>query len=374
MSVAYSPDGSRIAAATAGGAGRTNRILAWDVRSGALVKSFTGHTSGVVSVAFSSDGRLLASASYDQTVRLCRSPPRGGRSASWRGIRVPPTPSASLPMAPPWPPAGPTARCACGTQPPERYAANSRARGRRPGRGVRPQQHDAGLGRAGTRGLASGMPPPAPLHVLTGHQGDIGAVAFSPDGTLIASASRDQTVRLWDRATGLRASDPAVRPSRFQYRRLFPGRPASGGWRLGQRHLPVGRESRQGATAVYRPPHSDGPAVCTRRPDPGLRKHRRHDPAVRPANGPSWAASPSGRVGSTAWSFPRMASCWWQPATARPWGPDTCPRARCCRPGCAESDGGAGRAVAWTAGRWRRRGATRSFACGTLSRRRSVAP
>jgi len=42
----------------------------WDVETGKLIRTFRGHTDVIYSVAFSSDGKLALSGSWDATVRL----------------------------------------------------------------------------------------------------------------------------------------------------------------------------------------------------------------------------------------------------------------------------------------------------------------
>ena len=41
------------------------------------------------------------------------------------------------------------------------------------------------------------------LHSLTGHEDDIHSVAFSPDGKTLASGSKDHTIKLWDNQSGV---------------------------------------------------------------------------------------------------------------------------------------------------------------------------
>ena len=44
---------------------------------------------------------------------------------------------------------------------------------------------------------------PRLVRALTGHTDSVFAVVFSPDRSLVATCSGDQTARLWDAATGL---------------------------------------------------------------------------------------------------------------------------------------------------------------------------
>lgn len=48
-----------------------NTIKIWDINTGALQQTLEGHSGCVLTITFSSDGKLLASSSYDGIVRLC---------------------------------------------------------------------------------------------------------------------------------------------------------------------------------------------------------------------------------------------------------------------------------------------------------------
>jgi WD40 repeat protein len=63
--VVYSPDGMIIAT----GSGDGTSIL-WDAVTGAKTKTLIGHSSGIFSVAFSPDGKLLATGSGDNTAKI----------------------------------------------------------------------------------------------------------------------------------------------------------------------------------------------------------------------------------------------------------------------------------------------------------------
>lgn len=149
-SVAFSPQGDILASA-----GSTdNSVCLWRVKDGSLVRVLPHH-AGVSSVAFSPDGRALASGLADNTINL------------WRvmdGVLL--TELTASPSEPPLPSVMPTA--VQGGTPTSEFI-------------LRAQSLE---GRAGPK-LGAGMDRP------------LVTVAFSPDGRFLALGTNDGRVQLW---------------------------------------------------------------------------------------------------------------------------------------------------------------------------------
>jgi WD40 repeat protein len=161
LGLAFSPD-SRLLAVNQG-----KDVGLYDVATGSLLRSFSGHQTFITSVAFSPDGRFLLTGSQDKTARLWdvesgaslrqfTGHKGGGISPEWGDIMVAFSPDGKFILT---------------------GSEDKTAR-----------LWDAKTG--------------AVVRQFSGHSQAITDVSFSPDGRWIVTASEDSTTRLWDAANG----------------------------------------------------------------------------------------------------------------------------------------------------------------------------
>ncbi|KAK1454018.1 periodic tryptophan protein 2 [Colletotrichum melonis] len=177
----YSPDGQRIVTIADDG-----KIKVWDTESGFCIVTFTEHTSGVTACEFSKKGNVLFTSSLDGSVR------------AWDLIRYRNFRTFTAPTRLSW-------SCMAVDPSGEVVAAGSL------------DSFDIHIWSVQTGQL---------LDQLTGHEGPVSALAFTPNGNSLVSGSWDRTARIWSIFNRTQTSEPlqlqadildiAVRPDSLQ--------------------------------------------------------------------------------------------------------------------------------------------------------------
>jgi WD40 repeat protein len=151
--VAFSTDGKTMAS---GGADKTVKL--WDYGAGKVLHNLEGHKNSVFTVAFSADDKFVASGSQDNTIRLWN--PKDGKFI--REIK------------------GHTDTVQCVAFSPDSKILASCGSGK--DKSVKLWNPEDGK----------------EIKKLGDHKDSVYCVAFSPDGKLLASCSKDATIKIWD--------------------------------------------------------------------------------------------------------------------------------------------------------------------------------
>jgi len=172
LNIAYSPDGQVVASS-----GRDNMIRIWDAATGKELHCCVGHTDQLIGLTYAPDGKTLVSAGLDHTIRIW-DPNSGKEIQQWNCN---------------------TSVRSIAFSPDGKTLATS----------------DLKIVRLWD--LSTG----AERGTITGHNGRISCLAFSPDHKHLASASaEDETVRIWELATATELSRMASEKDNV-YRLLF---------------------------------------------------------------------------------------------------------------------------------------------------------